>query len=131
MAFIAEAGILAWVGLRRRLDLRPTTTLPGIVGGVLVAYALVGYPLIGYAAGHRYPATATFGAPCPTTIFTLGVLMWATPRAPWWLLVIPVTWAFIGTSAAVQLSVPQDYGLALAALGTIILFTRKPSLRAA
>src|ERR1043165_1465334 len=44
------------------------------IGITLVLVALVAYPAIGLLAGHRYPAFPTFGAPCPTTIFTFGFL---------------------------------------------------------
>jgi hypothetical protein len=38
------------------------------------------------------------------------------------LLVIPALWALIGLSAAVNLGVPQDYGLAIAGfLGTVLI----------
>jgi hypothetical protein len=81
-----------------------------------VAYALVVYPLIGYAAGQRYPATPTFGLPCPTVIFTFGVLLWATPRIPLRLLVIPALWAMLGISAASAYGITQGYGLPAAAV---------------
>lgn len=84
-------------------------------GWLLVAYALAGYPAIAYLAGQRYPRLPTFGLPCPTTIFTLGVLLLlaAPPRR---LFVVPLIWAAIGTAAAASLGVPEDYGLAVAAL---------------
>ena len=57
--------------------------------------------------------TPLFGvAPCPTTIFTLGLLLLS--NASWRLFVIPLVWSAIGGSAAVLLAVPQDYGLILA-----------------
>ena len=50
-------------------------------------------------------------APCPTTIFTAGVLLITGWRVSRWLLIIPVIWSVIGGSAAILLSVPQDTGL--------------------
>lgn len=47
-------------------------------------------PSLGVAIGHTYPAQPTFGLPCPTTIFTFGLLLWVRPPVPWSLLVIPV-----------------------------------------
>ena len=82
------------------------------IAGALIVFAMILYPLLGFAFGHRYPAIPVFGvAPCPTAIFTIGVLLlgdWKTVR---WLLIIPAVWSVIGGSAAVLLSVPQDYGL--------------------
>lgn len=50
-------------------------------------------------------------APCPTTIFTLGVLMLARQSASMWLAAIPIAWALIGSTAAVLLGVREDLGL--------------------
>lgn len=90
---------------------------------VLAAYALVVYPLLGAAAGHGYPRGPVFGlAPCPTTIFTFAILLLAEETLPASLYVIPFLWSLIGVSAAAQLGVREDYGLALAgAVGTGIL----------
>lgn len=103
---------------------RTHRTVPAVAGKVLVGYALVGYPLIGYLSGHYYPQTPTFGAPCPTTIFTIGVVLWAQPARAGRLLAIPVAWAGIATAAALQLSVPQDYGLTAAGLAAVIYLLR-------
>jgi Family of unknown function (DUF6064) len=93
-----------------------------IVGAILIFYAMVGYPLLSSALGHGYPATPTFGVtPCPMTIFTFGLLLWATPAMPRYLLIIPFIWAIVGTSAAVQLDVPADYGLAIAAVVAVLM----------
>lgn len=89
--------------------------LAGTIGAALVAYALVLYPLTGYLVGHRYPASPTFGLPCPTTIFTLGILLWGTSTGVTALAVIPVVWALIGTQAAFSLGVWEDLALTAAA----------------
>ena len=87
------------------------------VGLALVAYALFLYPLLGRAFGQVYPAIPTFGiAPCPTTIFTIGLLVLGPWRRAKWLLVIPALWGLVGGSAAFLFGVPQDYGLILAML---------------
>ena len=112
VAFALEAALLIWAGLGpRHLRFAARADAYGAGGAVLLAYALIVYPLLGYALGHHYPAIPTFGAPCPTTIFTFGLLLWTAGRVPWWLLVIPGLWALIGLSAAVSLGVPQDLGL--------------------
>ena len=91
-----------------------------LVGLAMIAFATLIYPAWGAFAGHSYPATPLFGvAPCPTTIFTVGVLLLGNWRAVRWLLIIPAIWSLIGGSAAILLRVPQDAGL-LASL-TIIL----------
>ena len=87
------------------------------ITGALIAYAMVFYPVIGVLAGHGYPAVPVFGvAPCPTTIFTIGVLLLGDWKRVRWLLMIPALWSAIGGSAAILLSVPQDFGLIAAGL---------------
>ena len=79
---------------RLRRDARTAAAL------VLIALATLAYPTLGMLAGHIYPAVPVFGlAPCPTTIFTIGVLLLANWSAACWLLVIPGTWAALGGSA--------------------------------
>ena len=95
----------------------------GLVGATLVLFALVVYPAFSVYVGHSYPAMPTFGLPCPTTIFTIGVLAFLVrpyPRSP---LVVPVLWCLVGVQAAFLLGVPQDLGLGVAAvLGALLLF---------
>lgn len=79
-------------------------------------YALILYPLLGHLLGHRYPALPTFGLPCPTTIFTLGLLLFAAPPLPRSAFVVPVLWAGVGSIAAFKLGVLQDLGLMVAGL---------------
>ena len=113
--FIAQGAMMLWHGVRGRLTVGAHGARAAIPGALLVAYALVAYPAIGYALGHRYPMSPTFGLPCPTTIFTLGVLLWMRPPVPRVLFVIPVLWALVGTAAAMTLGVPEDIGLSVAA----------------
>jgi hypothetical protein len=83
----------------------------------LVFYSLVLYPVLGLIATHPYPETPLFGvAPCPTTIFTLGMLVVASHPRPFLLAAVPLLWATIGGSAAYLLGVPQDWGLIVAAI---------------
>jgi hypothetical protein len=128
-AFLAEAALLAWHGLRtRRLHFAvPRETATTIVGAVLIAFALVGYPALAYALGQRYPAVATFGLPCPTVIFTFGLLTWCVRPVPRSVLWIPAAWALLGSTAAISLGARQDFGLlpaAIIALG-FMLWPRK------
>jgi hypothetical protein len=108
-----------------RFNLKP---LP-IIGACFIVYAMVVYPLLGVGFGHSYPRAPMFGvAPCPTTIFTFGILLWTTKSVPVYLLVIPLLWSIVGMSAAVNLHVPQDYGLVVAGVlgtGLILIQNRK------
>ena len=102
-----------------RFSLKP---LP-IIGGAFILYAMVIYPLLGINFRHSYPSAPMFVvAPCPTTIFTFGIFLWAIKPVPVYLLVIPLLWSIVGMSAAVNLGVPQDYGLVVAGvLGTALI----------
>jgi hypothetical protein len=122
LAFAAGAALLLGAALRSttpRFELRrsPRST----VGIALAVYGLAVYPLLNPLFGHAYPAAPGFGLPCPTTIFTIGVLGLAWPRPPRALLVVPVAWSVVGTAAAVALGVYQDYVLGLAGLWGLYL----------
>jgi hypothetical protein len=52
-----------------------------MIGACFMLYAMVIYPLLGISLGHAYPRAPMFGvAPCPTTIFTFGLLLWVGRR---------------------------------------------------
>jgi hypothetical protein len=87
----------------------------GAVAVVLIAYALVVYPVIGFFSSHSYPLQPTFGLPCPTTIFTFGMLLVAAPKLPWYFVLVPVLWSVIGFSAAFQFGVYEDIALIVSA----------------
>lgn len=125
--FLAQGVAFLSIGLRRSpLRFSTRSDLYGGIGGVAVLYALAVYPALGAWLGHGYPQAPMFGvAPCPTTIFTFGLLLWTRGRVPVWLLVIPTLWALIGTTAAVSLGILEDTGLLVAGLlGTGLLLYR-------
>jgi hypothetical protein len=113
----AVQGILLIVSGARQpfLVFRLRRDFVGVFGAGLVSYSLIAYPLLGYTLGHRYPAAPTFGLPCPTTIFTLGILMWGQRTGVLRLAAVPLLWAIIGTQAAFALGVWEDLGLPIAA----------------
>jgi len=120
-AFALQSALFAWYAFRTpAAPVRTHSGAAGHLGVVIVAYALFVYPALGYLFGHRYPAAPTFGAPCPTTIFTLGIIVWWGWSIPLGLLVIPLAWSVIATSAAFSLGMTEDYGLAVAAIATVV-----------
>ena len=124
--FIVQSMLLVRSVWRDELDFGVGRGARGVLGGLIIAYGLIVYPLLGHALGHRYPASPTFGLPCPTTIFTLGMLVWVRPPTPRILLVVPVLWAVVGTVGALQLDVPEDLGLPVAGvLATILVLVRR------
>ncbi|WP_316860307.1 DUF6064 family protein [uncultured Cohaesibacter sp.] len=124
-AFVIEGLLLAatpFVAPTFRIG--PRKDAATLVALALILYAMVFYPLLGMLFGQSYPATPTFGLiPCPTTIFTLGLLLLGSWGMAKWLLIIPCLWGVVGGSAAILFGVPQDYGLILAmllAVGSVI-----------
>jgi len=96
------------------------------IGYFFVLFGLIIYPLISYALSEFAAQTISLGLPCPTTIFTLGWLMFTSRQFPKYLLIIPILWALIGTGAAINFGVYQDYVMLIAAAATAIyLFPRK------
>jgi len=132
-ALFVLQGLLFFVEARRgRIAFHATRDAYGWTGAAIAGYALVLYPALGMLAGHGYPAMPTFGAPCPTTIFTFAVLLWADRNVPARLLVIPVLWSLIGVAAALSLGVPEDLGLIVAAVAaTTPILVRKRRARPA
>ncbi len=115
--FILQGLLLLVSGtFRRKLSFGPTPDVYGWVGGFFILYGLLIYPLLGYFMGHVYPHSPTFGLPCPTTIFTFGLLLWTDKRVPKYLLIIPVIWSFIGFGAALQWNVLEDIMLLITGL---------------
>ena len=65
--------------------------------------------------------------PCPTTIFTFGMLLLAA-RPKRLLLWLPLLWSAIGFFAAVKFGIYEDVGLLVAAIVTAIVLLRdRPS----
>ena len=80
-----------------------------LLGTFFMTYALFIYPYLGALTGHIYPYAPIFGvAPCPTTIFTFGLLLWSSARLPRYLLAIPLLWSLVGVGAALSLGVVAD-----------------------
>lgn len=122
--FLVQAGMFAWLGVvRGRLRFVPQQSLWMVIAWALVLYALV-YPMINAIQHGTWLSIPTFGVPCPTTIFTAGLLILVVPRL-WTLAIIPIIWSVVGGSAAFSLGVRADYALPMAGiLLAVSLFQR-------
>lgn len=128
--FVVQGFLFIGLAARRNVLFVPRNDLAGWTGAGLVILGLVVYPLMSAAAGHHYPAQPTFGLPCPTTIFTLGMLLWAIDTTPRHVLVVPLLWAATGTLAALKLGVTEDLSLVLSlAVVTFVRVARKTAKR--
>ena len=130
IGFLIQGVVLVWFGVvRRELTFKASADFFGIIGGALIAYAGLVYPILSYLDGHVFPASPGFGlgtVPCPTTIFTFGLLLWTSSRVPKSVLVVPTLWAVLsGISAPVNYGIYEDVGLFIAGiLGTGLLLWR-------
>jgi hypothetical protein len=116
LLFAASAIMTNGLRFRRGVDIKSA------LGSSCVVYALLIYPILGILAGHGMMAGPMFGvAPCPTTIFTIGFLLFARGRWVAWLSIIPFLWSFVGLAAALQLGIPEDLGLPVA--GAVLIIT--------
>lgn len=128
IAFLAAAALFAWYGaVRGRLVFDGGGRARRIAGHALVAYALVGYPLVSAMLRREFPQMPTFGLPCPTTIFTLGMLAFLAAPFPRSVFVVPVVSAFIGAQAVFLLGVYEDLGLLVAGLAGVWLAFDPPA----
>ena len=118
--FILQGILFFYLGvIKNQISISFSKNIEGMAGSVLIIFALIIYPIVGIIQGHIYPASPTFGLPCPTTIFTMGVLLWSDKKIPVILFIVPVLWSVLGFSAAHSLGIKEDIVLVIAG----ILFT--------
>lgn len=117
--------MFAWHGVvRRRLEFAFARNLRSAIAVALMAFALVVYPVWATMAGHPYPELPTFGLPCPTTLFTIGVLALASGAGIRAVLVVPFLWSLVGGQAAFLLDVRPDLALFAASVVAAVLLLR-------
>ena len=126
--FIIQGIWFLWEGLwRRNLFFGRGVDGYSVTGWVMIFYAMVLYPLLGVLSGHCYPFSPMFGlAPCPTMIFTFGLLLQSRDGLPLRLTALPFLWSIIGSFAALKWGIYEDFGLLAAGLaGGILLVYQK------
>jgi hypothetical protein len=115
--FGLEAALLLWAGVvRGRLvfERRPA-------GLAIFLFALVVQPLISPLFGRTWRQVEVFGvAPDPTAIATLGLLLLATGRVRWELMVLPLFWCAISGATLLSMKAP-DAWIPFAATVLIVL----------
>ncbi len=121
--FIFQGVLFFWYGnIRGRLVFGVSPFLRRLAGCAAILYAMFIYTGVAILHYHQWPRSPMFGvAPCPMTIFTFGLLLWTTEKAPWQLLVIPSLWSFIAFSAAILLGVKEDFVLPIVAVVSVAL----------
>lgn len=113
--FVLQSLIFIYAGvIGNDVSFRRPSGVTSMIGTTFLIYALIVYPLIGMAVGHSYPYSPTFGLPCPTTIFTFGLLLRSARKVPLYVLAIPLVWSLLGASAAYSFGIWEDLGLIVA-----------------
>jgi hypothetical protein len=123
-AFGVEAGLLLWSGVirgRMVFERRPA-------GLAIFLFALVAQPMLGPLSGRSWRQVEVFGvAPDPTAIATLGLLLLATGRVRWELMVLPLLWCAI--SGATLLSMKATAAVIPLAADVIVILALAPRRR--
>ena len=116
--FTLQAVLLVVAGIvRNDLVIRPRWDLASGLGAAFIGYALIGYPLIGVLGGHALHVVPVFGvAPCASVTFFFGLMVWAVPPAPKYLLLMPLAWALTAAPPDMAAGVAADYGMLVAAV---------------
>jgi hypothetical protein len=129
--FILQAMVFFYIGFfKEKISYKYHPDKYGITGTLLVLFALIGYPITGYFLGHTYPFSPTIGLPCPTTIFTFGLLLQTEKKLPYGILIIPLFWTMVGLTAILYFGMTEDWGLPASAFITVFLWisrNRKPA----
>ena len=123
--FVVESMLLVFYGFyKSELIFRVRADLIGAVGWTSILYGLLGYPLIASLLGRGYPQSLVVGlAPCPTVVFTLGILFWSERRLTKAILAIPLFYALAGGAMVSSKGVVEDLGMiiiAMAMIGVVI-----------
>ena len=105
-----------------------TASMRGITGLLFMIYALVIYPFTNFLSGHIYPSSPSFGLPCPTTIFTMGLFLCMKGTTRWFYWIIPLLWTVAGFSAAWQLGMKEDVALPISALLFLLSYRQKKTM---
>jgi hypothetical protein len=121
--FVIQGVLFAWKGaVRGAVAFRFRPGARGWCGVALALYAMLVYPLANFAAGHVWPQMPVFAvAPCPTVIFTFGLLLLCDPRPRWGLMVVPLLWALVGGTGPWLLDMGEDLALPAAALVSVFV----------
>lgn len=115
--FVVQALLLATCIASTGLSFHIGRNFRSVAGLGFILYAMFIYPALGFWAGHGFMSGPMFGvAPCPTTIFTIGLLLLARGHGVPMLAIVPILWSLVGLAAALQLSMFEDIALPLASL---------------
>ena len=109
----------AWLGKSARFESTAGTSRR--IGLALFAGSLVLYPAVAPLVGRSWRQAEVFGmAPDPTAIATLGIVLQASNRTPWWLTIVPVVWCFVSGVTLWAMGSPEAWLPPAAALLSVL-----------
>lgn len=118
--FILQGLFILYSIFQNRLRFNFGNKAPDYMGYFFILFGTIIYPIIGLLIHEEPSKIISLGLPCPTTIFTFGLFILARKYFPKYLLIIPVLWAVVGLSAAVNFGVYQDLMLIVAAVCALV-----------
>lgn len=126
IVFIIQALLFFIFGvIKNKIKYTFSKNIYSYLGIIFIFTALLFYPLVGLLLGHTYPNSPTFGLPCPTTIFTFGVLLLAQ-KLPKSIVIIPFMWSIVGFSASFAIGMKEDIILLITGIiSALFIFFRK------
>lgn len=110
---------------KREIHYDLTKGIRGYTAYFLAIFGLIIYPAIGFITGSEIIHTISLGLPCPSTLFSFGIFLFASNRLPRYLMIIPSLWAVVGLSAAINFGVLQDFMLIISAVAANIFLLKK------
>lgn len=120
--FLIQGLLFVYAGIiRNSLSFSFKPTAYGVVGAIFIFYGIAGYPLIEYMLLRGGQRLLSFGiTPCPTTVFTLGMLLWSKGKMPKYVLIIPFVYSVSGI-IPILLGITEDIGLVVSGIIAPIL----------
>ena len=128
--FIIQALIFILEGtIRNRISFQFKADIYGLTGALLLFYAIFGYQALENLLGRGYPEILSFGMfPCPTVIFSLGILLWTGKKFPPYILIFPIIQALSGFIPAFIIGIIEDIGLIISGLLALSLLGSRDKL---
>jgi hypothetical protein len=122
ITFTLQGVLFLYYGVyRKSFSFKFETNLLGLIGLILILYAIIFYGLVGFATGNPFPFYPLFGtSPCPVAIFTIGLFVWADKRISPIIFILPIILALIGIIPVLAFGVFADIVLFIS--GFICLF---------
>ena len=98
------------------------------IGLFIIVFGLVIYPFVGVLTGRVFPEYPVFGiAPCPVTLFTIGLLLWSDKKPSLPLVAIPIFWALMGIVPVLFYGVYADIVTILAGIIALYYYVKWPA----